>query len=357
LNSSYLGNADLCGRPLTSDCPSKEAVNNNTSDDDNNNNNNKSNDAIDVCRALVLVSGVLAVVLVATSAVVATVVAATAAGRERASRTEIVSFDARMELSPREIARATNNYSDANVVGIGGSSTVYRGVLSNGLVVAVKRLNLAAAASRGRSWAERSFAAEAAVLGRVRHRNVVQIIGTLSAPASRCLVLKLAPNGSLDEHLHGRAEAKPSLSCGLRLRIALGIAHGLVYLHDHTGFGRVLHCDLKPSNVVLDHDYEPRIADFGASLIVAAPGSEIAIPAPPRMRGSVGYMAPGDRSDRGDRQLAIRVALRAYNHSIALWCEHYGIEANEWLSIPRISLVTNTRSVHTTTGASEWLCS
>jgi serine/threonine protein kinase len=88
------------------------------------------------------------------------------------------------------------------------------------------------------------------------------------------------------------------LSWERRLRIALGVAHGLAYLHTNTGFGQVLHCDLKPTNILLDHDFDPRIADFGISRLIVGncsrPASMSAMHG-----GSIGYLAPG-RNERSD---------------------------------------------------------
>ena len=166
-------------------------------------------------------------------------------------------FDTRIKLSAQEISCATMNYKETCIIGGGGFSIVYKGVLSSGFVVAVKKLNI-----ENHPEIEKSFVSESTALGQIHHRNLVKIIGTLTTKAFKCLILEYIPNGNLDLHLHA---ATPRLSWEHRLKIALGVAHGLVYLHNETGFGQVLHCNLKPSNILLDEEFEPHISDFGIS--------------------------------------------------------------------------------------------
>jgi LRR receptor-like serine/threonine-protein kinase FLS2 len=198
-------------------------------------------------------------------------------------RPRVVMFDTKIKLSAREISRATMKYSDSTIIGRGGFSIVYKGVLRSGFVVAVKKLDI-----ENRPEIEKSFVSESTTLGRIRHRNLVKIIGTLSSRTFKCLILEYISNGNLDLHLHSPAS---ELSWEQRLKIALGVAHGLVYLHNETGFGQVLHCDLKPSNILLDDDFEPHISDFGISrMIFSDADKSVSVDG---MQGSIGYAAPG----------------------------------------------------------------
>ena len=165
---------------------------------------------------------------------------------------------------------------------------MYKGVLSSGIVVAVKKLNI-----ENHPEIEKSSISELTALGQICHRNLVKIIETLTTKAFKCLILEYIPNGNLDLHLHA---AIPVLSWEHQLKIALGVAHGLVYLHNETGFSQVLHCDLKPSNILLDEDVEPHIRDFGISRVTSSEvNKSVSVTA---IQGSIGYVVPGMYSNK-----------------------------------------------------------
>lgn len=179
--------------------------------------------------------------------------------------------------------------NESSVVGIGGMSVVYKVVLSNGRAIAVKRMSLALSAKE----AKRIFLRESRVLGQVRHRNVLKLLGACSRPQSLLsCIFDFMPNKSLDDHLHPPQESNAALwkplSWPERYKIAVGVAQGLSYLHNDTGFGQVLHLDLKPSNILLDHEFEPRISDFGISRVLME-GNESTTS---HFKGSIGYVAP-----------------------------------------------------------------
>ena len=266
-NDSYLGNADLCGRPLTLSCSLK------VSKSIAHEHGRSKTKIIMICVVVVFICAIIAML--------AFLIAA-----KKWRKTKVVMFHPRIKLSAQEISHATNKYNDANIIGRGGSSTVYKGVLSSGMMVAVKKLNL-----HNSPEVEKYFVLESTTLGQICHRNLVKIFGTLSSVNSKCLILDYIPNGNLDLHLHTHTS---NLSWDQRFNIALGVAHGLVYLHEETGFGRVLHCDLKPSNILLDEDFEAHISDFGIARMTSSE-IEFAV-SMSGMQGSIGYMAPGIQS-------------------------------------------------------------
>ena len=266
-NESYLGNADLCGRPLTLSCPIKASE--------------SMGPEYSIPKTKIIIICIVVVFVFAVIAILTFFIV-----DKKRRKPKFVTFDRRIKLSAQEISRATNKYNDANIIGRGGSSTVYKGVLSSGMVIAVKRLNL-----HNSPEVEKCFVSESNTLGQIRHRNLVKIIGTLSSANSKCLILDYIPNGNLDLHLHTNAS---NLSWEQRFNIAHGVAQGLVYLHKETGFGRILHCDLKPSNILLDEDFEAHISDFGIARMISSEidrGVSMS-----GMQGSIGYVAPGMQS-------------------------------------------------------------
>lgn len=162
-----------------------------------------------------------------------------------------------LRMSRNELLAATANFGEENLIGRGGFSSVYKGILPNGRVVAVKWMKI-----DGENLPKKNFFAELKILGRLRHRNLLKILGYFTDSEEMALILEFMPNGSLENLLHG--EAQLPLEWKQRLNIAMGVAQGLTYLH-HESRTSVVHCDLKPSNVLLDEDFVPRIADFGVA--------------------------------------------------------------------------------------------
>ncbi|XP_020096018.1 putative receptor-like protein kinase At3g47110 [Ananas comosus] len=192
-----------------------------------------------------------------------------------------------------ELARATDGFSESNFLGTGSSGSVYRGRLDDGLLVAVKVLDLENKTSL------RSFESECRALGMIRHRNLVRIISTCSNLDFKALVLQYMPNGSLERWLYSSPEC--CLTLLQRINIVLDVALALEYLH-HQLDQVVVHCDVKPSNILLDEEMNARLSDFGIAKLLASDSKSLVSAS---IAGTFGYMPPeygttGRVSRRGD---------------------------------------------------------
>lgn len=176
---------------------------------------------------------------------------------------------------------ATNNFSDANKLGQGGFGGVYKGKLSNGNEIAVKRLSQ----SSGQGVPE--FKNEVVLVAKLQHRNLVRLLGFCLAGNEKLLVYEYVPNKSLDYFLFD-PEKQVQLDWTTRYKIIGGIARGMLYLHEDSRL-RIIHRDLKPSNILLDADMIPKISDFGMAKIF---GIEQSQGNTNRVVGTYGYMAP-----------------------------------------------------------------
>ncbi|XVE54082.1 hypothetical protein DITRI_Ditri03aG0053300 [Diplodiscus trichospermus] len=185
-------------------------------------------------------------------------------------------------FSASDIEKATDNFDASRVLGEGGFGRVYSGVLEDGTEVAVKVLK------RDDQQGGREFLAEVEMLSRLHHRNLVKLIGICTEERTRCLVYELIPNGSVDSHLHGVDKESAPLDWDARIKIALGAARGLAYLHEDSS-PRVIHRDFKSSNILLEHDFTPKVSDFGlARTAMDEEGRHIST----RVMGTFGYVAP-----------------------------------------------------------------
>ena len=163
-----------------------------------------------------------------------------------------------------ELTAATGNFSDDRRLGRGGFGSVYRGLLTGtNLDVAVKRVS----ETSRQGWKE--FVSEVRIISRLRHRNLVQLIGWCHGgdDDELLIVYELMPNGSLDGHLHGPDSQSQLLTWPVRYRIAVGVGEALLYLHQDAE-RRVVHRDVKPSNVMLDASFTAKLGDFGLARLI-----------------------------------------------------------------------------------------
>uniref|UniRef100_A0A0D9WRL4 Receptor kinase-like protein Xa21 n=1 Tax=Leersia perrieri TaxID=77586 RepID=A0A0D9WRL4_9ORYZ len=211
------------------------------------------------------------------------------------------------KITFQDIAKATNQFSSANLIGSGSFGTVYKGYLElEDNIVAIKIFNLDI------FGANKSFDAECGTLKNIRHRNLVKVITLCSTFDStgtefKAIVFKYMPNGSLEMWLHpkvGEQGLRRTLTLIQRINIALDIALALDCLHNQCACP-IIHCDLKPSNVLLDLDMTACIGDFGLAKFLSTNAQHNTSASLTRLKGSIGYIAPEygvsvDISTKGD---------------------------------------------------------
>ncbi|XP_050213654.2 proline-rich receptor-like protein kinase PERK15, partial [Mercurialis annua] len=178
-----------------------------------------------------------------------------------------------------ELQIAANGFSNSNYLGHGGFGYVHKGILRDGRVVAIKQLK---AESR---QGEAEFQAEIDIITRVHHRHLVSLVGYCISRAHRMLVYEFVPNNTLEFHLHGLG--RPTLNWATRMKIAIGSAKGLAYLHEDCQ-PRIIHRDIKGSNILLDDNFVVKVADFG----LAKYFSDFETHVSTRVMGTLGYLAP-----------------------------------------------------------------
>ncbi|XP_062087482.1 cysteine-rich receptor-like protein kinase 10 isoform X1 [Humulus lupulus] len=180
------------------------------------------------------------------------------------------------------IVAATNNFSDANKLGEGGFGPVYKGKLIGGKEIAVKRLSM-----RSRQGLE-EFKTEVRLIIKLQHKNLVRLLGCCLEGDEKLLIYEYLANTSLDAFLFDPTKSKEVLNWTTRANIVNGIARGLLYLHEDSRL-KIIHRDLKASNVLLDDEMNAKISDFGTARIF---GSNQIEASTERIVGTYGYMAP-----------------------------------------------------------------
>ncbi|KAK7363164.1 hypothetical protein VNO77_05295 [Canavalia gladiata] len=186
------------------------------------------------------------------------------------------------QFSLRELQYATGNFNDGNILGKGGSGKVYKGRLTDGSLVAIKRLKKEC--TQGEKL---RFLDELKIISMALHRNLLRLRGFCMTSTERLLVYPFMVNGSLASCLQERPKSKPPLKWLIRKRIALGVARGLAYLHDHCD-PKIIHRDIKAANVLVDEDFEPVVADFGLVKFMNDQNTHVTT----AVLGTIGHIAP-----------------------------------------------------------------
>ncbi|XP_062232822.1 proline-rich receptor-like protein kinase PERK8 [Phragmites australis] len=196
---------------------------------------------------------------------------AAASGDLNVGNTKAFTFD--------ELYEITDGFARDNVLGEGGFGCVFKGTLGDGKVVAVKQLK------GGGGQGEREFQAEVEIISRVHHRHLVSLDGYCIAEDHRLLVYDFVSNETLHHHLHGKG--RPVMDWPTRVKIAAGSARGLAYLHEDC-HPRIIHRDIKSSNILLDDHFEAQVADFGLARLAENDVTHVST----RVMGTFGYLAP-----------------------------------------------------------------
>ncbi|XP_004498297.1 LEAF RUST 10 DISEASE-RESISTANCEUS RECEPTOR-LIKE PROTEIN KINASE-like 2.2 isoform X2 [Cicer arietinum] len=184
-----------------------------------------------------------------------------------------------IRYSYKDIKRMTQKFKTK--LGNGGYGSVFKGQLRSGRFVAVKLLDKAK--SNGQD-----FINEVSTIGRIHHVNVVHLIGFCVEGSKRALIYEFMSNGSLEKYIFSPIEESYSLSCEKLYDISLGVARGIEYLHNGCNI-KILHFDIKPHNILLDENFNPKVSDFGLARLCPTNNSIVSLTA---ARGTIGYMAP-----------------------------------------------------------------
>lgn len=184
-------------------------------------------------------------------------------------------------LTYEDLVVATNSFHDSNVLGSGGFGTVYKARLADGSVVAIKKL------TQDGPQGIREFKAEMETLGMLKHENLVPLLGYCCFGRERILVYKCMKNGSLEEWLHEKEDGPDHLDWPKRLKIAIGTARGLDFLHNSCS-PLIIHRDMKASNILLDDFFNAHVTDFGLARLMDVDDTHVST----TVAGTLGYVAP-----------------------------------------------------------------
>ncbi|KAL1828859.1 hypothetical protein ACET3Z_007271 [Daucus carota] len=199
---------------------------------------------------------------------------------ESSERKEVVAFkDIGVPLTYESIVEATGNFSGVHCIGYGGFGATFKAEVAPGTIVAVKRLTLE------RYQGIPQFDAEVGILGRIKHPNLITLIGYHASEAEMFLIYNFLPRGNLEQYIEKRS--KRDVNWRVLHKIALNVANALAFLHDQCN-PRVLHRDIKPSNILLDDQYNAYLSDFGLSRLLGISETH----ATTSVAGTYGYVAP-----------------------------------------------------------------
>ncbi|CAN6696381.1 unnamed protein product [Malus baccata var. baccata] len=208
-----------------------------------------------------------------------------AISRRRRTTKSSIKIEGVKDFTFREMATATNNFSSSAQIGQGGYGNVYKGILADGTVVAIKR------AQGGSLQGEKEFLTEIELLSPLHHRNLVSLVGYCDEKGEQMLVYEFMSNGTLRDHLSARS--KEPLGFEMRLRIAQGSAKGILYLHTEAN-PPIFHRDIKSTNILLDSKFIAKVADFGLSRLAPVPDFKgtVSSHVSTVVKGTPGYLDP-----------------------------------------------------------------
>ncbi|THU65393.1 hypothetical protein C4D60_Mb05t03160 [Musa balbisiana] len=195
--------------------------------------------------------------------------------------TKLVTFHGNLPYSSQEIINKLELLDEDDIIGSGGFGTVYKMVMDDNSVFAVKKID------RNREGSDQIFERELETLGSIKHINLVDLRGYCRLPSARLLIYDHLALGSLDQYLHENSDEEQPLNWNARMKIALGSARGLAYLH-HDCTPRIVHMDIKSSNILLDRSLEPHVSDFGLAKLLVDGDARITTV----VAGTFGYLAP-----------------------------------------------------------------
>nr|XP_027188730.1 wall-associated receptor kinase-like 1 isoform X2 [Cicer arietinum] len=184
-------------------------------------------------------------------------------------------------FTAEELQRATDNYNMSRFLGQGGYGTVYKGMLPDGTIVAVKKSK-----EIDRNQIE-TFVNEVVILSQINHRNIVKLLGCCLETQTPLLVYEYIPNGTLSQHIHRKDHQSSSLSWETRLQIACEVAGAVAYMHFSASIP-IFHRDIKPTNILLDSNYSAKVSDFGTSRSIPLDKTHLTT----AVGGTFGYMDP-----------------------------------------------------------------
>uniref|UniRef100_A0A1J3D8R9 non-specific serine/threonine protein kinase n=1 Tax=Noccaea caerulescens TaxID=107243 RepID=A0A1J3D8R9_NOCCA len=278
--NSFIGNLDLCGKQIDIVCHDDSG--NSSSNSQSTGQNQKKNPGKLLISASATVGALLLVALMCFWGCFLYKklgkVESKSLAMEVGGGASIVMFHGDLPYSSKDIIKKLEMLNEEHIIGCGGFGTVYKLAMDDGNVFALKRI------LKLNEGFDRFFERELEILGCIKHRYLVNLRGYCNSPTSKLLLYDYLPGGSLDEALHERGE---QLDWDSRVNIIIGAAKGLSYLH-HDCSPRIIHRDIKSSNILLDGNLEARVSDFGLAKLLEDEESHITT----IVAGTFGYLAP-----------------------------------------------------------------